>query len=797
MAHVRQQRRSPSIPQATPVVQREMDEGRTERSRQDSLAKELQQPRGGAGVKVPLTGELLSWVDAKQKRAEDLPNAKKDGSDPSRFKRGTISGTPFVWSANDDRAVAMNDVDQGYLGDCYLMAILAAIAGSHPEVIENMVSDNGDGTYTVRFPDGHVEPSVTTKFVTYTEGGEDAVYASSKDSALRGKELWVILIEKAWALRHSSDEARRKDEPEYLQVEGGRLKTSSSLGLTGKEAERFELPQALSADELFTKLNDHFVVGKLPVVLWSLKKEHKKKLNGSGKSDHSAVGKGPVHGNHGYALKGVDTKARTVDLYNPWGSEHQEDRDIPFIRRFFREVVFLGLKKPPTKKGSSTLPTTPEERVAEEGVPKEVLEASGFDAMVADFDKDLIASVSRPNAMSVVRSYAWRLWKEAKKRTQAGANSKEKYDPRLDDRPLYWARLRMVASIRRFSPKGYALMKSERLDLIELLEHVTRGSSGITFPERGALGLRHVLVSGFDPFGFDSSTGSRRQGNPSGAAALALDGTTLSAGKIKGRVEGVVFPVRFADFDQGIVERTFRPYLRGERAVDMIMTISQGGLTQHRKGPSAEHPGRRKRLEDTFELERWAGRRRTSGAPDNVGRYGAVKNKIPENMARGRKTEEFLDSTLPRRQIVEELRRRGKTKGTETEDETEFSFKHGAAGELTTGGKHKSKWKEPVALPAESEAVEGSGGGYLSNEIFYRTALLARGTEKAAKPTAEGSAVPVGHLHVPMIPPPTAAKGSARSHGSMLKRIIQMVKKIIHLALPHIGAEKDTDVDSP
>jgi hypothetical protein len=39
-------------------------------------------------------------------------------------------------------------------------------------------------------------------------------------------------------------------------------------------------------------------------------------------------------------------------------------------------------------------------------------------------------------------------------------------------------------------------------------------------------------------------------------------------------------------------------------------------------------------------------------------------------------------------------------------------------------------------------AVSGSGGGYLSNEISYRSVLLAR---------TMGAVVPIGHLHTPRV----------------------------------------------
>src|SRR5271165_1615660 len=45
----------------------------------------------------------------------------------------------------------MSDINQGYLGDCYLLSSLAEVANQDPSAIESMITNNGNGTYGVRF----------------------------------------------------------------------------------------------------------------------------------------------------------------------------------------------------------------------------------------------------------------------------------------------------------------------------------------------------------------------------------------------------------------------------------------------------------------------------------------------------------------------------------------------------------------------------------------------------------------------------------------------------------------------
>jgi hypothetical protein len=45
---------------------------------------------------------------------------------------------------------ARNDVHQGGVGDCHLMAGLAEVADKNPQAIRNVFFIKGDGSYTVR-----------------------------------------------------------------------------------------------------------------------------------------------------------------------------------------------------------------------------------------------------------------------------------------------------------------------------------------------------------------------------------------------------------------------------------------------------------------------------------------------------------------------------------------------------------------------------------------------------------------------------------------------------------------------
>ena len=82
-----------------------------------------------------------------------------------------------------------SDVNQGYLGDCYLLGPLAEVAAKNPEIIEQMISSNGNGTYGVTFHFGGNAYYVTVD-ATLPDGG--TIFNS-------GTSAWASLIEKAYA----------------------------------------------------------------------------------------------------------------------------------------------------------------------------------------------------------------------------------------------------------------------------------------------------------------------------------------------------------------------------------------------------------------------------------------------------------------------------------------------------------------------------------------------------------------------------------------------------------------------
>ncbi|MFD7999178.1 pyroglutamyl peptidase [Streptomyces mirabilis] len=358
-------------------------------------------------------------------------------------------------------------------------------------------------------------------------------------------------------------------------------------------------------------------------------------------------------------------------------------------------VLVGGLAAAPTASAAAA-PVTVEEQRLDQAAPQEILRRSGFDTVAPGFARALERAGSFGQAERVVVRQGARLWQRAVDRAQGRGPAGGDLS-RDDDRPLYWARLGMTREVRQWEPE-FGLTDTQRARLLAELEENSRGENTIRYPH--AKGVKRILLTGFDPFTLDRDV---RISNPSGATALALDGTTIRTADGPARIETAVFPVRWQDFAQGTVERTLRRQLP---RVDLFTTVSQGRV------------GR-------FDVERTNGAWR-GGFPDNenVSRTETIPVTDPASQP------QWTSTTLPYARIVAAPTGRFPV------------YDHTSVTEIPAGG------TDPVVRPdgptPGSTARAGGGGDYLSNEIAYRATLLR-------DRLGLHDSLPGGHVHTPVL----------------------------------------------
>jgi pyrrolidone-carboxylate peptidase len=334
-------------------------------------------------------------------------------------------------------------------------------------------------------------------------------------------------------------------------------------------------------------------------------------------------------------------------------------------------------------------------------IPKVV---NQLDETVEQFSRELsLLNQTKSNLSErlekIIQQYGQRLWKDAAKAFHQSNN--------FDDRALYWARLKMTKTLRQ-SPVFFNTSLSKQLSLMWMFELYSRGQHDIFFDKQTN---KKIILLGFDPFLLDKNI---EQNNPSGVTALALDNLVVEYQGTTAEIETLIVPVRFTDFDQGMIEELLTPYMKNN-VVDMVLTVSMG-----RK---------------EFDLERFPALRRSATAPDNLNVYTGAHAQnplIPMLKGKPLNGDEFIEFSLP----IEAMK---KAKGAyQIFDNKNVTIAAPSLSSLLNAPQNENTF--PIAHKIIS--VQGSGGGYLSNEISYRSLRLR---------DMYSPSLPVGHIHTPRV----------------------------------------------
>lgn len=155
----------------------------------------------------------------------------------------------------------IGDIDQGYLGDCAFLAALGATfarqsndsGNSRSSVIDSMIINNGDNTYTMRFYSGGSAEYVTVDRRLATRNG--SIFAASangsRDPNNSSNILWAPLVERAYAQWREG----REGSPGYNLIGNGDNLVRPLQFVTGRTATSYSTSN-LTFSVLQTALNN-------------------------------------------------------------------------------------------------------------------------------------------------------------------------------------------------------------------------------------------------------------------------------------------------------------------------------------------------------------------------------------------------------------------------------------------------------------------------------------------------------------------------------------------------------------
>ena len=202
------------------------------------------------------------------------------------------------------------DIVQGKIGNCAVMAGWAGLAAMRPDLIRSLITDHGDGTYTVHFVDGDIR--VDDEF-GFRDGqtGERFLYAGGPITP--ATPLWPAIVEKALAVRADDD---------YDELSGDNAADAwSSVGAT-TETIGWRGPIADSPGAVAAKAGDALADGYAVAVV-----------------SFGAFGFGGGHGWTVLAVEGAGDDA-LVTIRNPWGQLGFSEIDGELVNTFGDRMEF-------------------------------------------------------------------------------------------------------------------------------------------------------------------------------------------------------------------------------------------------------------------------------------------------------------------------------------------------------------------------------------------------------------------------------------------------------------------------
>ncbi len=210
-----------------------------------------------------------------------------------------------LWGMNGPQ---LADVDQGALADCYFLAAVGSLVSRSPAEVRDMIRDNGDGTYSVRFWRSNEPVWITVDGSLPVDAAGNVEFAGVADSDGDGLvETWVAILEKAYAV-YRDTYGKDNGRSGYADVGGTGHSDTVFRALVGGDPQRLT---GLTEDEMVDTLsavND----GHLVTV-----------------STHSNAGGDGWVASHVYTVVGtVERDGETwVILRNPWGDGEPDDSD--------------------------------------------------------------------------------------------------------------------------------------------------------------------------------------------------------------------------------------------------------------------------------------------------------------------------------------------------------------------------------------------------------------------------------------------------------------------------------------
>ena len=284
---------------------------------------------GGAATSTTLgnlavgsSATQLSELVGKWVMGTDTPSTKVS-VDGSNFSVSYSTSSKPLFAASGP---SMNDVNQGALGDCYLLSSLAEVACQNSALISSMFTSNGNNTYGVKFYVNGVAEYVT-------------VNNSLANDVNSGSDIWASLAEKAYTQLQTSGVvtgAGINDGNSYSTIGNGGAPEFALEEITGAS----KITDFIAGGTSWYNISYNsslaftgYTVGNSTAsVLDTLAADLAKgdDLILSSYTNATNGGKITLVADHAMSIYGFDSVTGELEVRNPWGTESGQSWDTTF-----------------------------------------------------------------------------------------------------------------------------------------------------------------------------------------------------------------------------------------------------------------------------------------------------------------------------------------------------------------------------------------------------------------------------------------------------------------------------------
>lgn len=290
---------------------------------------------------MPVAGPPGPYTDLTFMSDFDDPEPLSEHSPNSTYAWGTRQGN-LLDGMSDENLLEYTDVEQGAIGDCYLVAALSSVLFADEDftIRDGLIREvqNADGEVThfaVRLYDAWGAPQDVLVDGQIMRRNGSPLYARSMDSDSSGEEWGISLIEKAYAQWHGG----------YPKVGDGGWAGDAIQAFTGGTATYRPI----------ARLSDTSVLNSITSAL----EEGRGVVAGTwGKDDDVDYSGTGVYAWHAYSVLGArkdEDDVIQVTLRNPWGSSEPAgngeddgifDLNITEFRKLYQGLTYGGNYSP-------------------------------------------------------------------------------------------------------------------------------------------------------------------------------------------------------------------------------------------------------------------------------------------------------------------------------------------------------------------------------------------------------------------------------------------------------------------